>query len=346
MKNPFFYILLSALLVSCLLPDEPEAESLTLISWNVQNLFDAVSDGFEYPEYDPSGSDWNEQKMRIKLENLKEVLLSLDGGLPDILLLQEVENRNILEILNEEYLDGYYSFSDCWKDSNSAIGCGVLSRIVPDQIHIHFPGEYRGRALRPLAEIHFSIASEELVVFNNHWKSRGGGQMATEEGRIMASELLSRRIRELREEGVKNLIVTGDLNGSCEDYRSGGSQCAQIPVEEIFDIPWDSSLLVSYDSADTWMESSKVILYSPWKDMDSEGSYFFQNRWMKLDHFLLDRGLLDNQGLEYFDSACVVLPVNSDDQGLPLVWESWRGAGCSDHFPVFLSLGFSEKSDD
>lgn len=343
MKNLLIYILLPLLMFSCLMPDDSEAGSLTLMSWNVQNLFDAVSDGTEYPEYNPSSSDWNEQKMRIKLENLKELLLGLDGGLPDILLLQEIENTNILNILNEEYLNGYYEFIDSWQDRDSAIGCGVLSLIIPDQIHIHFPGKYRGRALRSMAEIHFTIGSEEFVVFNNHWKSRGGGQMATEAGRILASEVLCRRIRELREEGVKNLIVTGDLNGSCEDYRTGGNQCAQIPVEEIFNIPWENSLIVSYDIADIMMETSKVVLYSSWNDMDAEGSYFFQNRWMKLDHFLLDRGLFDNKGLEYMDSACVILPENSDDEGFPKVWEAWRESGCSDHFPLFLALEILEN---
>lgn len=343
MNKTLIYLSLTILILSCLMPDESETDSLTVMSWNVQNLFDAVSDGNEYPEYDPSRMEWNEQKMRIKLENLRDVLLALDGGLPDILLLQEVENKNVLEILNKEYLDGHYSFYDTWKDRDSAIGCGILSTVVPDQIHLLFPGDYRGRALRPLAEIHFTIASEELIVINNHWKSRGGGQLATEKGRLLSADLLCTRIRELRDEGLRNIIVTGDLNGSSEDYRSGGAQCAQIPIEEIFDIPWENSLIISSDSRDINMESSRVILFSPWTDMDSEGSYFYQNRWMKLDHFLLDQGLLDQKGLEYKDSSCIILPDNSNDQGQPLVWESWREAGCSDHFPLFLSLGFSEK---
>ncbi|MDC7235042.1 MAG: hypothetical protein PQJ58_17550, partial [Spirochaetales bacterium] len=113
----------------------------------------------------------------------------------------------------------------------------------------------------------------------------------------------------------------------------------------MFDIPWDSSLIITDDPADLQMESSQVLLYSPWNDMDQPGSYFFQNRWMKLDHFLMNRGLTDGRGLDYQDSACIILPVNSDDLGRPQVWESWREAGCSDHFPLFLSLGFSEKQD-
>ncbi|MDC7231873.1 MAG: hypothetical protein PQJ58_01480, partial [Spirochaetales bacterium] len=230
MRRFLFFLIFPFGLLSCLMPDKPEAESLTLLSWNVQNLFDSVSDGTEYPEYDPERSDWNEQKMRIRLENIQTLLLALDGGLPDLLLLQEVENTNILEILNEEYLDGYYQFCDAWKDTSSAVGCGIMTRVMPDLVHVHFPGDYRGMPLRPLAEIHFSLPSGDLAVFNNHWKSRGGGQMATEEGRLLSASLLCRRIRELREEGVENILIAGDLNGSAEDYRPGGDQCAQIPV--------------------------------------------------------------------------------------------------------------------
>ncbi len=322
----------------CLLPEDPGAGDLTLMSWNVQNLFDGVSDGNEYDEFNPDKSDWSEQMMRIRMEKLSELLLSLDGGLPDILLLQEVENRRVLDILDDEYLGSVYAFRDAWKESDSAIACGILSKEMPTRIHLHFPGEWGGRALRPVAEIHFDLKGEELVVFNNHWKSRSGGQWATEEGRIRSAEILVGRIRELRHEGVRNIIAAGDLNGWDGDYRDGGSRTAQIPVEFLFDTPWEESLVVSGEPADTRMESSRVILFDPWEDLDGEGSYFFQNRWMKLDHFLLDSGLFDGQGLDYADASCIATVLNSGEQGRPLVWESWREAGVSDHFPLYLTL--------
>ncbi len=338
MKILIYLFLFCTLCTGCLLPEDTGAEGLTIVSWNVQNLFDEVSDGNEYDEYNPEKGEWDEQKMRIKLENLTELLLTLDGGLPDILLLQEVENTRVLDILDEEYLGDVYSYREAWKDRDSAIACGILSKPVPGRIHLHFPGEWGGRALRPVVEIHFDLGSETLVVFNNHWKSRSGGQLATEEGRIRSVEVLVSRIRELRSEGYNDIIVAGDLNGSAEDYRSGGSRTAQVPVDALFDTPWEESLHIASDKADTFMESTRVILFDPWKDMDREGSYFFQNRWMKLDHIMLSRGLLDGEGLNYGDASCISLPVNSSDEGRPLVWESWREAGCSDHFPLFLSL--------
>lgn len=343
MKVFLLYILSSILLLSCLMPEEPPADSLTIMTWNVQNLFDADSSGMEYEEYDPLLSDWNEDKMRIKLENLREVLFGIDSDLPDILLLQEVENRDILVLFNQEYLDGYYNYAEAWSDRESAICSAVLSRYTPDEVHLHFPGIYGKRQLRPLVEIHFTAGREKLILFNNHWKSRSGGQAATEDARIRISSLLCKRISELHQSGFTNILVAGDLNGSREDFRSGGTQTAQIPVEELHSLSWTNSLYVSHDPQDTFMESEKTILYSPWDGMESEGSYFFQNRWMKLDHFLLDRGLLDDSGLEYLDSNCAVLSLMCDEDGHPFGWESWRTAGYSDHFPLILSLGDSDS---
>ncbi|QEN08898.1 endonuclease/exonuclease/phosphatase family protein [Oceanispirochaeta crateris] len=332
------------LFISCLIPEEDMVDSLSVMTWNVQNLFDDQSSGVEYEEYDPQLSDWDENSMRIKLENLKEVLLSAEPELPDIILLQEVENREILEVLNEDYLDGYYSFIDAWDDRESAICCGILSCYTPEEVHLHFPGLYGKRQLRPVVEIHFRMGSETLILFNNHWKSRAGGQAATETARIRAAGVLSKRIVELRNQGYTNLVVAGDLNGSWEDFRAGGVQTAQIPVEEIQNVSWTDCLYISLEPADTFLSTDKTVLYSPWKGMESEGSYFFQNRWMKLDHFFLDRGLVDQQGLEYLHSSCMALPFMSDELGRPAGWESWRLKGYSDHFPLILFLG-SESNE-
>ncbi len=337
------YPLILLLFSSCLIPEEEISDSLTLMTWNVQNLFDAESSGIEYEEYDPLQSDWNEEKMRAKMSNLQEIILSLEPELPDIILLQEVENRRVLDILNREYLDGYYTFAEAWGDGSSAICCGILSRLKPDQVHLHFPGEYGKTGLRPLVEIHFSTGGDRLILFNNHWKSRSGGQGATEQARIMSASVLAARIGELRQEGLRSIVVAGDMNGSCEDFRTGGAQTAQIPVEELTAVPWKNSLYVSSVPEDTAMETEKTVLYSPWHSMDSAGSYFFQNRWMKLDQLLLDGGLFDGSGLDYRESQCLVNPAMCDEQGHPMGWESWREEGYSDHFPLILILETAEK---
>ena len=345
MKNLFLLPVLF-LFLSCLIPGESLSGEFSILSWNVQNLFDGVSDGNEYDEYDPALSDWDEEGMRVKLEHLQEVLYSLGDALPDVLLLQEVENREVLLILNDEYLDGSYVYVDAWKDRATAISCGVLSRFPPKEVHLHFPGRYGKRELRPLVEMHFDLEGEELVLFNNHWKSRTGGQAATEEARIMASSVLASRVRELRAEGLQNIVAAGDFNGSVEDFRSGGSQTAQLPVDEIKSTAWRDSLFVGYSGSDCSLSDEKTVLFSPWREMENdgaEGSYFYQNRWMKLDHFFLDYGLLDGSGWEYESSRCLSLPLMTDELGRPMAWESWRSAGYSDHFPLFMILRKEEE---
>ncbi len=345
MKNLFLLPVLS-LFLSCLIPGESLSGEFSILSWNVQNLFDGISDGNEYEEYDPALSEWDEQGMRIKMENLQEILYAVDETLPDILLLQEVENREVLLTLNREYLDGYYDFIDAWKDRNSAISCGILSRVAPEEVHLHFPGRYGKRELRPVVELHFNLDGESLVLFNNHWKSRTGGQAATEDARIMSSAVLASRIRELRAEGKDNIAAAGDFNGSVDDFRSGGAQTAQLPVEEIRSTAWQDSLFVGKSGSDCSLSDEKTVLFSPWSEMErndnSEGSYFYQNRWMKLDHFFLDHGLLDGSGWEYESCRCASLPVMQDEMGRPLAWESWRHAGYSDHFPLLLHLRKTE----
>ncbi len=336
-----FLLPVLVLLISCLIPGESLSGEISILTWNVQNLFDGVPDGNEYEEYDPALSDWDEEDMRVKLEHLQEVLYALGDKLPDILLFQEVENRNVLMILNREYLDGSYEFVDAWEDRNSAICCGILSQIPPREVHLHFPGRYGNRELRPVAEIHFDLEGEEFVLFNNHWKSRTGGRAATEEARIMASAVLAARIRTLRSEGIRNIAAAGDFNGSVEDFRPGGSQTAQLPADEIRSTAWRDSLFVGDNSCDCTLSAEKTVLYSPWKAMErdgQEGSYFYQNRWMKLDHFLLDSGLLDGEGWEYESCRCAALPIMQDEFGRPRAWESWRSSGYSDHFPLLLVL--------
>ena len=323
---------------SCRIPRTPEEASLSVMTWNVQNLFDAVSDGTEYREFDPARSDWDEDLLRIRLENLSQVILSATDSGPDLILLQEVENAAVLEQLNREYLGDRYPYSGVAMYTENSIHSGYLSRYPPEKVHVHLPGEYGDFPLRAILELHFILEGEELVVLNNHWKSRSGGFAATEAGRVASSRAVSFRLRELREEGVTTVIVAGDFNGSREDYYPGGRQTAQIPLEYLPDTPWMDSLFVTYDPAELPPREERAVLFSPWGQMTAEGSYFFQNRWMMLDHFLLGSGLSDGSGWEYKSAACLSASPFCSDQGYPLPWASWSGSGYSDHFPLLLEL--------
>ena len=341
-KDSFFIQVLLIMLFftacSCRIPTAEESSTLTLMTWNVQNLFDAVADGGEYTEFDPGKSGWNDDLVKIRLENISRVILSVNDEGPDIILLQEVENTSLLERLNREYLGDAYAFCGVAAYTENSIHCGFLSRVELTGQHILQPGEYGGFPLRAIQELRFRAQGEELVVLNNHWKSRSGGVAATESGRVSSARMISRRIGELKEEGLVQIIVAGDLNGSAADFRKGGIQTAQIPVGAFYDSSWMDSLYIATDPEDLTGSENKVILFSPWEEIEGEGSYFFQNRWMMLDHFLVTDAFFDGEGWELDGAACLNESPFCSEQGKPLKWESWKGRGLSDHFPLVLHL--------
>ena len=110
------------------------------MTWNVQNLFDDESSGREYSEYDPEKSEWGEDLLRLRLENLKEVIESVNRDGADILLFQEVENQRVLDQLNREYLEGRYPYSGAWEYTDNAVRCAFLSRILPGAFISTSPG--------------------------------------------------------------------------------------------------------------------------------------------------------------------------------------------------------------
>ena len=46
------------------------ALNFTVVSYNVENLFDLKNDGTEYEEYLPNSKYWNKKTLEIKLTNI------------------------------------------------------------------------------------------------------------------------------------------------------------------------------------------------------------------------------------------------------------------------------------
>lgn len=110
---------------------ESSRDRLTIMTYNVENLFDTRDDpgrkdetflpilNKENPAHKARCAeikrrsrrqaclswDWSEKTLRIKMSRLAGVILQVNQGRgPDILVLQEVENRAVLEQLREEFL--------------------------------------------------------------------------------------------------------------------------------------------------------------------------------------------------------------------------------------------------
>ena len=72
------------------------AGELKIATFNVENLFDATIQGTEYSDFK---TNWNNAKFRAKLKNISNVIKDLNA---DIIALQEIENKGVLNELAKE----------------------------------------------------------------------------------------------------------------------------------------------------------------------------------------------------------------------------------------------------
>lgn len=133
LKNIIFLALLF-LLTSCAIGAKKYTqppEGISVMAYNLENLFDTQHDkGTEDHSYLPLKSkqtaehkkicmkirhgkykdeclnmDWSESVLKRKMERLAKVVLQVNGGKgPDILIMEEIENMNVLTLFNDNHL--------------------------------------------------------------------------------------------------------------------------------------------------------------------------------------------------------------------------------------------------
>ena len=213
--------------------------SLTVMTYNVENLFDDIDNGTEYSDYDPGEGAWSTESFHAKLANISEVLRTAGSNGVDIIALQEVESAHALDLLKDSYLNGMgYRYAVISPDEGAAVRVSFLSRLPLQDVRTHrvqVKGEYPSRSL---LEVRVEFHGHSLVLINCHWKSKSGGARKTEEQRLAASELIVLRLKELfREDPGVNVIILGDLNENPDEFLQiqKSYQTALLPNED--DIP-------------------------------------------------------------------------------------------------------------
>jgi hypothetical protein len=98
--------------------------SLSVMAYNLENLFDDVSDNGERP--------MPIEILEKKLSQVAKGVLQVRGVGPDILLVSEVENLNVLKMLNEKYLKGanYQTVALIESNDERGIDVGIFSRLA------------------------------------------------------------------------------------------------------------------------------------------------------------------------------------------------------------------------
>ncbi|HOX32021.1 MAG TPA: endonuclease/exonuclease/phosphatase family protein [Spirochaetales bacterium] len=324
-----------------------EEASLSLLSYNVHNLFNAVDEGSEYPEFSLASGRWDEARYRSRLAAVgKAVGAALpEGRWPDILCLEEVENEAVLRDLAAGPLKaGAYRYLGMAPAPGSPVNCGILSSRPLAGLKAHcLASGIPGRAVegRCLLEARVEAGGTSLILFVLHWKSKLGGAEASEALRREAAALLAERVGLALDADPGALVLAcGDFNEGPDEYLRVGRRypTALLPQPEAGPGPGGPRILVTFEAACAGRASGgEPVLYSPWAE-GSGYSYSYQGGRERIDGFLLSAGLVDGRGLDFRGFSAVDAAFLLDAEGNPLAWSPSVPGGYSDHLPILLLL--------
>jgi endonuclease/exonuclease/phosphatase family metal-dependent hydrolase len=328
----------------------PAAFPLTLMSYNVENLFDDVRNGTEYREFNPQRG-WNAELFKARIESIGEVVRKAVPGGADILLFQEIENENALDTLVRDGLSGMgYSWTVLVPKRGLSANVALVSRIPVARVRAHAVGPWKGAApMRDVIEADIEMSGHTLYVFNDHWKSKTGGVRASEPSRLESCAVLARRVREiLAQDPAADILAAGDFNENVDEYARTGRKYQTALLPDTGRPPGAfaaRSIYLSQLVSRLGVTGGRLVMYEPWFETEKHGrgSYFYQGSWLTVDHILLSQGLLDSRGFVYRRGSFgpVKLDFLLGPDGAPRRWKGVTGPrGYSDHLPLLITLDF------
>jgi endonuclease/exonuclease/phosphatase family metal-dependent hydrolase len=350
MKKTHFFLVFVLALSGCSASESGVTENtgiITLMTWNVNNLFDGVDNGYEYDEFLQSAG-WSREKYKGRINAISDAVGRLSHQ-PDILMFQEIESLVILENLALS-LPKNYSWSHFANNPGAAVGLGLLSRLPLTETKTHSITINGETTPRPVLEARVQTEEGDFILFVCHWKSKLGGDDVTESVRRSSVRVILRRIREIYEtEPETGFIIAGDLNENHDEFyrQAAGAICALIP---------DDSYCVKLSNVKTegqkdffvisgnkppepvHFPQEAITLFSPWmRDLES-GSYFYKYNWETIDHFLISGHFFNNSGWEYEKVIIANFEPFTNSSGIPVSYNAKTGLGMSDHLPLLLTI--------
>lgn len=267
--------------------------------------------------------DWNEGLVKVKLARVAEAV-RLAGGAgrgPDLVLLQEIENRAILERLRAEFLaeSGYEPAVLIEGDDYRGIDCALLTRLKLAGEPVLHKIPYKG--MTPAQERDSRGILEATVLLPD------AGKLTVFVLHLPAPF----HPRRFREQALDHLGALAARLGPEAMALAGGD----------FNLPYgeDFEHRVLETHAPQWLVSHRFGCKG------CAGTTYFppKDEWSFLDMILLSRNLHPSGGARWValpDSVRVAngAPQHKRRDGAPARFDPYHGTGLSDHWPVVLEL--------
>ncbi len=312
-------------------------DTLTVLFYNVENLFDDIDDqNLGDDEFTRDGlRNWNAFKYKSKIKKISQVILAVNTWeAPDLIGLSEIENWNVLNELSSNSLLSNIGYKIIHKESSDHRGIDVGLLYNPQKVSILDSAFYSLELTenifsRDILYAKIKFRKDTLHVFVCHWPSRYSGALSSEVNRIKASNLLFNQCQKIFSENVNSkILIMGDFN----------------------DEPTDKSL---QNLANNLMLNNKSLLCNLMDNEFDLGTIKFQNQWYLFDQFIISNNLLENEsGLRYLNPPQICsLPflLVKDEKYLGVKpFRTFSGykfiGGYSDHFPILLKLDYNHSN--
>ena len=315
--RPLGALLLIATMLPAAMPQS--RQTLHVMTWNVENLFDTVHDeGCRDDEFLPDGERrWMSQRYWRKISDVATVIASAagEGALPDIVGLCEVENDSVLTTLvrRSELRNLGYEYVMTHSSDERGIDVALLYQPMRfrllEQHDVRVPSRENG--LRPTRDIllvkglvHAAAGFDTLNVIVAHLPSRAGGHEGDKNRRLAARTLWSVVDSLLTAHAEASIILMGDFNASHRD---------------------------------------RIFRRAPLRltdDPHSGGTYCFRGFWEWLDHILVSPHLQADAPARPLRLPWLLEENRTYGGDMPR--RTFRGpvyhGGISDHLPVLLDV--------
>lgn len=321
----------------------PQADSVPpaerIIFYNVENLFHPSNDSLKTDDdFTPAGAyHWTYSRYMEKIQKLGKLFIAMgEGRFPVIIGLCEVENRQVLNDLLSRSVLKYSPYHIIHKDSPDSRGIDVAllydpSRFFPMGLNFINVSDHilPGFATRDILHVTGLLYGSVLChVFVNHWPSRRGGKLESQDKRLAVATVLRAFLERIfTEDPVSNVIIMGDFNDEPEDRSIKHVLGAGNP-----EAPEEAAFIYN-------------LMYS--MSRKGKGTHFRINNFAEaavLDQVMVSKSILTGEnGMKLVGDKAEIY-VNPSLQGkkneMPL--RTYQGlkylGGFSDHLPVFIEI--------